>query len=232
MKRLLHLILFMSIFTTAFSQFNERLFGQVGGTLGADIMMSEGKMGIKKIPFKSTNVNYATIMFAGRMNFLEFSNDLSMSLGLQPTLSVGRAYNQQGGGGNISFRIPLVVEVNFNSASTVSTRKKTGFSIGGGVQYIKYPLSAKSVPVAKPELQTGSEYLGIKASWLEPVLVTGVKFVGKYYFAREINLRISYANISEVGNDHFEGNKNDTRNNMHDFTSFGVTLSFLQYINY
>ena len=232
MKRLLHLVLFMSIFSSAFSQFNERLFGQVGGTLGADVMISEGKMGVKRVPFSSTNVNYATIMFAGRMNFMEFSNDLSMSLGVQPTLSVGRAYNEQGGGGNISFRLPMVVELNFNSAATVSTRKKRGYSIGGGVQYVKYPLSAKSVPVARPETNTGSEYLGVKATWIEPVLVTGVKFVGKHYFAREINLRISYANISEVGNDHIEGNKEDDRNNMHDFTSIGFTLSFLQYINY
>ena len=228
MKRLLHLVLFMSIFSSAFSQFNERLFGQVGGTLGADVMISEGKMGVKRVPFSSTNVNYATIMFAGRMNFMEFSNDLSMSLGVQPTLSVGRAYNEQGGGGNISFRLPMVVELNFNSAATVSTRKKRGYSIGGGVQYVKYPLSAKSVPVARPETNTGSEYLGVKATWIEPVLVTGVKFVGKHYFAREINLRISYANISEVGNDHIEGNKEDDRNNMHDFTSIGFTLSFLQ----
>ena len=79
MKRLLHLVLFMSIFSSTFSQFNERLFGQVGGTLGADVMLSEGNMGVKRVPFSSTNVNYATIMFAGRMNILEFSNDLSMS---------------------------------------------------------------------------------------------------------------------------------------------------------
>lgn len=232
MKRLLHLVLFMSIFSSTFSQFNERLFGQVGGTLGADVMLSEGNMGVKRVPFSSTNVNYATIMFAGRMNFMEFSNDLSMSLGVQPTLSVGRAYNEQGGGGNISFRLPMVMELNFNSAATVSTRKKTGFSIGGGVQYVKYPLSAKSVPVARPEANTGSEYLGIKATWIEPVLVTGVKFVGKHYFAREINLRVSYANISEVGNDHIEGNKEDDRNNIHDFTNIGFTISFLQFINY
>lgn len=229
MKRIIHLVLFVSVFSNSYSQFHERLFGQVGGTIGLDVMYTDGKMRVTKEAFESLNVNYATVIFAGRLNILEFSNDLSLSFAAQPTLSVGRSYNNQGGGGNLNMRIPMVFELNFNSAATVSTRKKTGYSIGGGIQYVQYPLFGNnSVPVG----QGSTQFLGMNANWVEGVLVTGVKFVGKHFYARELNLRIAYAQISELGNDHFEGNKDDNRNNIHDFRNVGVMLSFLQYINY
>jgi|SRR5690554_286373 len=227
MKRFFYLILFMSMFSTAFSQFSERLFGQIGGTLGADVMFSEGN--IRQESFETTNVNYATVFFAGRMNFLEFSNDVALSLAAQPTLSVGRAYNTQGGGGNISFRMPLVAELNFNSAATVSTRKRVGFSIGGGIQYIKYPISSKPVPVAP---SNNAQYLGMNAQWWEPVVVTGVKFVGKFFYAKEINLRVAYANKSSLENTNKNNSLEMANENITEFTSFAFTLSFLQYINY
>ncbi|MFO7868229.1 MAG: hypothetical protein R6U95_02900 [Bacteroidales bacterium] len=227
MKRLFYLVFFMICYSSAFSQFIERLYGQVGGTLGADIMLSEGS--IRQESFETTNINYATVFFSGRMNILEFSNDLALSLAGQPTLSVGRAYNEQGGGGNISFRMPFVAELNFNCAATVATRKRVGFSLGGGIQYMKYPLSSKPVPVAPSD---NAQYLGINAQWWEPVIVTGVKFVGKQFYAREINLRVSMVNKGELDNTNENNAADLEKETIADFKSYAFTLSFLQYINY
>lgn len=223
MKRLIFSALLFFIVANTYSQLDERVFGQIGGTLGADAMMTSGV--IQKQSFSSTNINYVTVMFTGRLNILEFSNNMSMSLGVQPTLSVGRAYNSVGGGGNLSVRIPGVFELNFGAASTVSTRKDVGFSIGGGIQFVKYPLSSKAIAVAPNK---NNDYLGIYAKWTEPVLVTGIKFFGKHYYCREINMRVSYASIGEV-----ENNSKITENQfITGFQNVGVMLSFLQYINY
>jgi len=224
MKRLLHVVLFLAITSSVFSQRKtERFFMQIGGTLGADVMFSDGD--IRKESFTTTNINYASVIFTSRLNFLQLSNNASISLGVQPTLSIGRAYNSVGGGGNLSFRLPGVIELNLGAAATGSTRKDVGFSIGGGVQYMKYPISANSVPVAPSK---NSDYLGMYATWLEPVLVTGVKFFGKSYYCREVNLRFSYASKDEVNNatDLTQG---EVINNFH---SMGIMVSFLQYLNY
>ncbi len=224
MKRLLSLLLFVSVLTQGFSQFNERLFGQIGGTVGFDFTRSSGK--ILNVDFSNTQINYASVFFAGRMNFLELSNNSSMSLALHPTFSIGRAYNEVGGGANFSLRVPFFMELNLGAASTVSTRKNEGFAIGMGVQYVRYPFFSNGiVPVA---IDRNRKPVAMSAIWYEPVMQMGYKFFGKNYYCKEINLRASYAMPMGIVN-------NDTdliTSKIEKFNSVGVMISFLQYINY
>lgn len=224
MKRFATFLLFVSILTQGFSQLDERVFGQIGGTVGFDYTRSSGT--ILGAEFTNNQINYASIIFAGRMNFLELSNNSSLSLAVHPTLGIGRAYNEIGGGSSFSLRVPLFVELNLGAASTVSTRKNEGFAIGLGAQYVRYPMFGNgTVPVAKDK---NNKVVAMSAIWTEPVLQMGYKFFGKNYYCREINLRASYAMPFGTVN-------NDTKlikSNIDNFNSFGVMLSFLQYINY
>lgn len=224
MKRLLSLLLFVSILTQGFSQLDERVFGQIGGTVGFDFTHTSGK--ILDTEFSNNQINYASVIFAGRLNFLELSNNSSMSLAVHPTLGIGRAYNEIGGGSSFSLRVPLFVEINFGAASTVSTRKNEGFAIGIGAQYVRYPMFGNgTIPVAKDK---NKKIVAMSTIWTEPVLHMGYKFFGKHYYCREVNLRASYAMPFGVVN-------NDTKlikSNVENFNSVGVMLSFLQYINY
>lgn len=227
MKRILPIILLVCLFSKAFSQFDERVFFQLGGTVGFDYTNMTGKIGegLTYYDVSNNQINYATVIFTTRLNFLEFSNNSSMSLGVQPALSLGRAYNSVGGGGNASFRFPAFLELNFGAASTVSTRKDFGFGIGLGAQYMKYPLM-NTVPIANGSHE--GEVLGINTKWIAPTLQMGLKFFGKSYYCREINLRATYGSYDEINNDS-EYSKNQV---IKDFKTMGVMISFLQYLNY
>jgi hypothetical protein len=228
MKRLIQVVLLISVFSNAFSQIDERVFFQIGGTVGADYSASKGAIGVKNInvnqSYTNTQINYASVIFGSRINFMEFSNNSSMSLALKPTLSMGRAYNDIGGGSNLSLRVPVFMELNFGAASTVSTRKDVGFAIGFGMQYVRYPL-LKGVPVAK---DLGTKAVTVNAHWFEPVVDMGIKFFGKHYYCREVNLRASYASIKEVDNSTAQAPDQVIKG----FTNMGFMLSFSQYINY
>ena len=224
MKRLATLLLFVGIFFQGFSQLDERVFGQIGGTVGFDFTHSSGT--VLGTEYSNNQINYASVIFAGRMNFLELTNNSSMSLAVHPTFGIGRAYNEIGGGSTFSLRVPLFIELNIGAASTVSTRKNEGFAIGIGAQYVRYPMFGNgTVPVAKDK---NNKVVAMSAIWTEPVLHMGYKFFGKNYYCREINLRASYAMPFGTVN-------NDTKlikSNIDSFNSMGVMLSFLQYINY
>jgi hypothetical protein len=227
MKRILPIILLVCLFSKAFSQFDERVFFQLGGTVGFDYTQMKGKIGEGLSFYDITNnqINYATVIFTTRLNFLEFSNNSSMSLDVQPALSLGRAYNSVGGNGNASFRLPAFLELNFGAASTVSTRKDYGFGIGIGAQYMKYPLMG-NVPVYNGT--HAGEIYSINSSWICPTLQMGLKFFGKSYYCREINLRATYGASNKLDNN------SETSSNqvIKDFQTMGVMISFLQYLNY
>ena len=220
--------------------FASKLYFQLGGTIGADVMRYEGifcknsmASYIQPIPFSATNVNYATLMGVGRVNFLEISNNSSLSLALRPSVSFGRAYGDGGGGTSTMFRFPITLDINSGAAATVSTRAKTGFSLGLGAEFVKYPLGNAVDVVAEPNTNEGGttgRYLNMKASWWQPVAVVGVKFFGKHYLCRELNFKFAYCSTGEIDN---QTNTDKSRyGTISDWQTFGATISFLQYLNY
>ena len=248
MKRLVQLLVcLVLVSTSAFAGkggFGERLFFQVGGTIGADVMNMTGTIGkdpenatskSQKIAteYSSLNVNYATLILAGRINFLEMTTNSALSLNVRPSFSFGRAYNTTGGGNTTMLRLPFTLEFNSGAASTASTRAKTGFSFGGGAEYIMYPLG-NAVSIAEDPNGNGGMAGGynrdLKASWLQPVVYAGVKFFGKHYYCREINFKASFSSIATVNNkSNVDADKFGT---IYDFKTVGLMISFLQYINY
>ena len=244
MKRFIQLLIcFLAIATTTFAGGGKGLaskfFFQLGGTIGADVLKVDGVF-LKKaidnsepISFTTTNVNYATLMGVGRVNFLEISNNSSLSLALRPSVSFGRAYGDGGGGTSTMFRFPITLDINSGAAATVSTRAKTGFSLGLGAEFVKYPLGNAVDVVAEPNTNEGGttgRYLNMKASWWQPVAVVGVKFFGKHYLCRELNFKFAYCSTGEIDN---QTNTDKSRyGTISDWQTFGATISFLQYLNY
>ena len=246
MKRLVQLVVcLVLISTTAFAGkggFGERLFFQVGGTIGADVLNMTGIIAKDdanrpsatslQTEYSSLNVNYATLILAGRINFLEMTTNSALSLNFRPSASFGRAYNSAGGGNTTMLRLPFTIECNSGAASTASTRAKTGFAFGGGAEYVMYPLG-NAVSIAEDPNGNGgaSAYnRDLKCNWLQPVVYAGVKFFGKHYYCREINFKASFSSISTVDN---KTNVDaDKFGLVSDFKTVGLMISFLQYINY
>lgn len=243
MKRFIQLLIcFLAIATTTFAGggkgFASKLFFQLGGTIGADVMRYEGVFckdnpatNIEPIPFAATNVNYATLLAVGRVNFLEISNNSSLSLGFRPSIGFGRSYGE-GGGTSTMFRMPITLDINSGAAATVSTRAKTGFSFGLGAEFVKFPLG-NAIDVVAEKANQGENtgrYLNMKASWLQPVAVVGVKFFGKHYLCRELNFKASFASIASLENQ--TSFDEGLYGKISDWKTVGLTISFLQYLNY
>ncbi len=235
MKRLIQLVICLSILSTsAFAKggIGEKFFFQLGGTVGADVMNMSGTFckdaiasNIDPIEFSSLNVNFATLSFVGRVNFLEISNNSSLSLAFRPAVSFGRAMNDLGGNSSM-VRLPLTIGFNSGASATVATRSKTGFSFDLGAEFVQYPLG-NAVDVCKNE---GGQVLDIKMSWIQPVAVVGVKFFGKKYLCKELNFKACFMSMGSINN------KSALDSNLYgkisDWQSVGLMISFLQYLNY
>ncbi|MCQ2607669.1 MAG: hypothetical protein MJ197_03150 [Bacteroidales bacterium] len=235
MKRLIQLVICLSILTTsAFAKggIGEKFFFQLGGTVGADVMNMSGVFckdaeakGIEPIEFSSLNVNFATISFVGRANFLEISNNSSLSLAFRPAISIGRAMNDLGSNSSM-IRLPLTIGFNSGASATVATRAKTGFSFDLGAEFIQYPLG-NAVDVCRNE---GGQVLNVKMNWIQPVAVVGVKFFGKKYLCKELNFKACFMSMGSIDNKTaIDSNLYGT---IYDWQSVGLMVSFLQYLNY
>ncbi len=231
MKRFLHLVLFASLFSNAFGQFNERVFFQAGGTVAADFRSFSGIPSDSRTKFNAINYNYATVILTGRVNIIEFSNNFSMSLGLQPAFSVGSFKETNADGPYCSVRIPGLLEFNFNAGATVSTRKDNGLSIGVGYQYTRLPMSEKT-PLYILENPNDKDINSVNLDFFEPVVVVGYKFFGKKYYCKEINFRASYGAKDELINETSLTINDKIDRYITDFRTFSFTLSFLHYLNY
>ena len=220
------------------------MFFQLGGTIGADVMHYEGifcknslASNIDPIPFSATNVNYATLMGLAGINFLEVSTNFSLSLAARPNISFGRAYGD-GGGTTSMIRLPFTLDINSGAAATVATRAKTGFSFGVGAEFVKCPLGNAVDVAAEKEVNGGNDktgrYINMKVAWWQPVAVVGVKFFGKHYLCRELNLKASFGSKGELDNKTTINaiNGQSLYGTIYDWKSVGLTISFLQYLNY
>ena len=234
MKRLFQVALFIGLFSvSSFAKggFGDRLFFQVGGTIGADVMNMTGVIA-KGTPleteYSSLNVNYATLALSGRVNLLEISNNSSLGLTLRPSGSFGRAYNDAGGGSSTMLRLPFTFDFHSGAAATVATRAKTGFTIGVGAEYVMYPLG-NPVAVA-PDPNGLDRDRDIKANWLQPVVVAGIKFTGKHYYCREINFKASFSTASSMTN----STSLDAQyyGKIDGWQTVGFMVSFMQFLNY
>lgn len=247
MKRFGRLVLLLSFISSfAFAGrggIGERLFFQVGGTVGADVMHMEGTFvntkgatNVKDINFVSNNVNFATVQLVGRINFLELSNNSSLSLAFRPSGGFGRAINDIGGT-TTTLRLPFTIDINSGAASTVSTRAKTGFSFGIGAEYIMYPAVGEGVSVCNDANQgaVNNNYVSMKGGWWQPVAVVGIKFFGKHYYCREINFKACYYSTSALENKSISSESVVEENfysKISDFSNVGLMISFMQYLNY
>ena len=247
MKRIFQLVVCLSLVSSVamagHGGIGERIFFQVGGTVGADVMQMNGmfynKSGaknLKDLPVENLNVNLATVSFVGRINILELSNNSSLSLAFRPAASIGRSINDFGGPSTM-LRLPFTFDLNSGAAATVSTRAKTGFVFGIGAEFISYPALGDGVTVQKTDAgitQQGQNenFINMKASWIQPVATFGIRFFGKNYSCREINFKACFKPESEVENKSVVDNAANPYSTVSDFKNMGLMISYIQFLNY
>lgn len=247
MKRFVQLLVCLSLVSSvAFAGrggIGERIFFQIGGTVGADVMKMDGMFkntkgaaNMKDLPIENLNVNLATLQFVGRLNFLELSNNSSMSLSFRPAASIGRSINDFGGPSTM-LRLPLTFDFNSGAAATVSTRAKTGFVFGFGFEYISYPAVGDGVTVQKTDAGNGQagqneNYLNMKGSWIQPVATFGIRFFGKNYSCKEVNFKACFKGASDLDNKSVVDNASNPYAVVGDFKNVGLMLSYIQFLNY
>lgn len=249
MKRFLQLVICLSLLSNVVfagrGGIGERIFFQVGGTIGADVINMTGQFlnkrdaeGVKEYDISSLNVNYATLQLVGRINFLELSNNSSLSLSFRPAASIGRAMNDYGGSATM-LRLPLTLDFNSGAAATVSTRSKTGFVFGVGAEFITYPAVGEGITVVKQEVGGGmqgtSEYLiNMKGSWIQPVATFGIRFFGKNYSCKEINFKACFKPAGDLDNKSIESSMREQNPYalISNFQAIGLMVSYVQFLNY
>ena len=247
MKRIFQLVVCLSLVSSValagHGGIGERFFFQIGGTVGADVMQMTGIFknernagNLKDLPIENLNVNLATVAFVGRVNFLEMSNNSSLSLAFRPAASIGRSINDFGGPSTM-LRLPLTIDFNSGAAATVSTRAKTGFVFGIGAEFISYPALGDGVTVQKTDAgitQQGQNenFINMKATWIQPVATFGIRFFGKNYSCREINFKACYKGEGNVDNKSVIDNAANPYATIGDFKNMGLMLSYIQFLNY
>ncbi len=240
MKRLaqlvVSLVLLSNVTFAGHGGIGEKLFFQLGGTIAADVtnmtghfLMPDNKT---KFEFSNLHINYATIMAVGRINFLEMTNNSSLDLAVRPCFGFGKYTNDDANGNAAMLRIPITLDFNSGAAATVSTRAKTGFSFGAGIELTKYPL-VNAMTMADEGKGTGiKKTIDFKTPmFIQPVAVFGIKFFGKHYYCRELNFKASFLPSKDMENKEVD-NENNYTHKAKDFQSVGLMISFLQYLNY
>ncbi len=247
MKRIFQLVVCLSLVSSVamagHGGIGERLFFQVGGTVGADVMQMTGKFlnlknagNLKDLDIENLNINLATVSFVGRINLLELSNNTSLSLAFRPAASIGRSINDFGGPSTM-LRLPFTFDFNSGAAATVSTRSKTGFVFGVGTEFISYPALGDGVTVQKTDAgitQQGQNenFINMKGSWIQPVATFGIRFFGKNYSCREINFKACFKPEGDVENKSVIDNAANPYSTISNFQNMGLMLSYIQFLNY
>ncbi|HCS19208.1 MAG TPA: hypothetical protein DIW47_01360 [Bacteroidetes bacterium] len=128
------------------------------------------------------------LMYSPRLNFLELSDETSLSVGTH--LGLGFSYNSQDGAGSFALDVPLVAEINFGHGALPDTESNFGgfLGLGYGISRIgsDATFGADYNEAAGPVFNGGirtyiwDRPLGLRASYL-------------------INTKEGYANVFSLG---------------------------------
>lgn len=145
------MLLSLSYFQTAYSQgFKDKFFTATGFTVGLDVAQLPSYNYLSSAYYNNSNeltgtytasaplsVSYFTYAVKFRYNLVDFSDDASLSIHVQPALGLSFSYNDDiSGVSNIgSFSLPIMVGFNTGNISTYKTSKNKGFGIALGVEY-------------------------------------------------------------------------------------------------
>ncbi len=144
------ILLSLSCLHTANAQgFKDKFFTATGFTVGLDVAQLPAYNYLTNAEYinneltgtytaiKPISVSYFTYAVKFRYNLVDFSDDASLSLHVQPALGLSFSYSDDiSGVSNIgSFSLPIMVGFNTGNISTYKTSKNKGFGIALGVEY-------------------------------------------------------------------------------------------------
>ena len=131
-KKLLIIILFLYS-NFLFAQISQIFFASYGMSILTDAHISGSSIhinGVDSTSYQHMQFNYFSVHFAGRMNLLHISENISLSLHVKPKVGFGVSYEVFDGGSwyNVGASVPLFFECNYGLASRSKSLKNNGYN--------------------------------------------------------------------------------------------------------
>lgn len=158
----------------------------------------------------SAPLSYSLFTYAVKLryNLVDFSDDASLSIHVQPALGISLSSDNSGSSqSNIgSFSLPIMIGFNTGNISTYKTSKNKGFGIALGVEYFNGGLikaGASDDKVSYTDLQTQQTvYIeNVKqktGKWMVPAMELCYRYWTKSNKAREISFFASFGGTSDL----------------------------------
>lgn len=176
---------------------------------------------------QNTGVGIISIMYEGRYNIIQPSDNFAVSIKGKPTLSLAISNSGMG-----AFYLPIGAGVEIGDGATYQTTSSIGFTLTAGYSLNVLPLLKSGDPYDK-----AAQYdnVTLKSSWGAPFIATGIRYWNKTNKLREINVLYSFASNDKIpaGAEQlgFETDGN-VESNYKFYSSFRICVSWMIYLNY
>lgn len=223
MKRLFFLalpclsaFLFLSSRTTAQSSFDERYLLSSGFTAVTDFTKAPSFANADSTKvLAGSGFSLLSYTITPRISLFEFSEHAALSL--ETPLSLSLHVSTLGLG---SVNVPVLLAYNYGTVATRQTAMAHGFSAGLGVEYTQIGLLKF----------TQEESVKPRYSWVQPVLAMAYRYRGRRYKAKEINLKMGYAEAERVLLKGTDATLRTIHNPVTNRT-LSLKVSFVRYVN-
>lgn len=211
---------FSSLQTLSAQGFKDKFFTATGFTTFLDVAQLPSGNFLNSAYYNSNNelegsytagapISYSVFTYAVKLryNLVDFSDDASLSIHVQPALGISLSTDNSGSGqSNIgSFSLPIMLGFNTGNISTYKTSKNKGFGIAVGIEYFNGGLirvsDDNSVSYTdKTTQQTVTiENEKQKASkWMAPAMELCYRYWTKSNKAREISFFASFGGKNDL----------------------------------
>lgn len=167
-----------------------------------------------------------SLMYEGRYNLTEPSENMAISIKAKPTISISFSTGDEDGGFG-GFYVPIGVGLELGNGSTYKTTQNMGFTFTAGYSLNFIPLFGGENPDA---VTYGVE---TSSSWGSPFIAAGVRFWNKKNKLREINVLYGFGGGDDDLPANYDKNKLVGNNNADKFgSSFMLCISWMIFKNY
>lgn len=238
-KFILMLIVICGMALTTNSQ-NMKFFQSRGYSSLADFGKTPVKLNYVKVnqgyPYVLTDclyytrlryVSLYTLAYNFRYNIFEPDQENAIGINLFPSFGLSLFKERFMGipgdnelKGALNFTIPIFLSYNIGAGSTYQSVKNSGAFVGFGFEYNKAPLFSGT-----PDMY--------KTSWINPVVVFGVRYWNDYSCLKEFNFKIGIGEISSYPRNYlFEYVNPEIDYRMIDSRCVTFRLTWLRYFRY
>jgi len=221
MKKLITLSsCFLLLVNGLFAQ-NEKIFHSTGFSVYTDFMQAPATKytvsdGITEKTYADqySGVSIFTFIYNFRYNLVELSDNAAVTANVTPALGVFFTTNDDESGFG-SLNIPLMAGYEFGAGSTYNSTANMGGFFRFGVEWTKAPLFITT------ENESDIEF---ESSWVEPVVMGGVRYWNKKNKLREIHIKYGFGTGAPSGVTTYNGDQLGK--------AWSLRLSWMLFLNY